>query len=351
MALIHLPQAKWGGGTGRQVILKSDFDKIEQAMMECFELGQAPALEYVNAATVQVPATTDCKARLMLCGFPSPLHRGMWVDGDLTDGRYRENASFATLDLAVTGSLWGSEKPSQWYCIYALAGSADTIFSLKAMPMMRVASQSTQIITLRNNPNTGNIGYGFATNELANGKILVLSGAARGLMRLITANNNDNQTGGTITYGGISLTLAAGDWFIVLPNTNFRSLGMVLNGSDGNLVPFFQEGHCWLYGTGRELASGAINGYTRFDLGLTAPPTARFLLGYAAALNGYDLKLAISYNGSQPALILHGGPPSGTFQGVRGALPFRCRINADHGIYLNNDNTANQVVNVLGWES
>ena len=31
MSLIDLPQTKWGGGTGRQVILKGDFAKIEQA--------------------------------------------------------------------------------------------------------------------------------------------------------------------------------------------------------------------------------------------------------------------------------------------------------------------------------
>ena len=37
MSLIDLPQTKWGGGTGRQVILKGDFAKIEQAMTEAFE--------------------------------------------------------------------------------------------------------------------------------------------------------------------------------------------------------------------------------------------------------------------------------------------------------------------------
>jgi len=33
--------------------------------------------------------------------------------------------------------------------------------------------------------------------------------------------------GGTITYGGAALTLAQGDWAVVLPVTNFRYLGMV----------------------------------------------------------------------------------------------------------------------------
>ncbi len=350
MALIHLPQAKWGTGTGRQVILKSDFDRIEQAVVESFELTQGISLEYVDPGKIRVNATPDCKARLMLCGFPSPLHRGLWVDGDLTDGRYRENSVNTTLDLAVTASLWGSEKPNQWYAIYALAGSGDTTFSLKAMPVMRVSSQSTQVITLRNNANTADIGYGFTTNELVDAKILMLTGASRGLVRPISANNNDNGTGGTLTYGGTALDLAPGDWLVVLPKTNFRHLAVVINDGSSNLVPFAHEGRRLAYQTGRELVSGALNGYTLVDLWPVAPPTARFLRGYAAALNGYDLKLAVSYDGTNPGLILHGAPPAGTFQGVRGAVPFGCRVGADHRLYLNNENTANQVVTVTGWE-
>ena len=76
MSLIQLPQTKWGSGTGRQVILKSDFAEIEQAVLEAFELTRAPGLEYVDSATVQVSATADCKARVMMSGFPSPLIRG-----------------------------------------------------------------------------------------------------------------------------------------------------------------------------------------------------------------------------------------------------------------------------------
>jgi hypothetical protein len=218
------------------------------------------------------------------------------------------------------------------------------------MPVMRVSSQATQIISLRNSGNTGDIGYGFTADELAAGKILVLSGASRGLVRLITANNNDNDAAGTITYGGSALTLAQGDWFMVLPNTNFRYLGMVLNGSDGNLVPFYQEARFFTYLTPRQAASGALNGYTLFDLGLLVPPMAREFRGYAAASGGADLKLAVSYDGSNPALILLGTPPSGDFQGVRGAMPFNCRLLEGSRIYLNNENTANQVVKITGWE-
>jgi len=350
MSLIHLPQAKWGSGTGRQVILKSDFEKIEQAVLEGFQMALAPPLEYVDAASLRINATADCKARVMLCGFPAPLHPGEWVSGGLADGRYRENSGALVLNFATSGSLWGTEKANQWYGIYALAGAADTSFTLKAMPVMRVSSQATQIITLRNSGNTGDIGYGLSANELADGKILVLSGASRGLVRLITANNNDNGSAGTITYGGSALTLSQGDWFMVLPNTNFRHLGMVMNGSDSNLVPFYQEGGRYTYLAPRQAASGAINGYTLFDLGLMVPPTARLLKGYAAAAAGADLKLALSYDGSNAALILHGPPPSGDFQGVRGAMPFYCRLLDGSRVYFNNENTANQVVKITGWE-
>jgi hypothetical protein len=350
MGLIHLPQSKWGSGTGRQVILKSDFDKIEQGLLESCEISGSPTLEYVDGTTLRVQATPDCKARLMLNGLPSPLHPGQWVDAGLSDGRYRENAAPVTLNFPTTGSLWGSEKTSQWYGVYALAGANDTIFALKAMPVLRVASQDGQTIGLRNTGNTANIGYGFASGELTDGQILVLSGGSRGLARPITGHNTDNGTGGTVTYGGNALSLAPGDWFVVLPpNTNFRYLGMVFNDAGGNLAPFYRDRGLTTWRTPAPLTSGAINGYTLVDLGLVAPPTARQIMGFAAAASGYDLKLAVSYDGSSPALLLHGTPPANDFQGVRGAMPFACRVLEGHKLYLHNDNTANQAVNIIGW--
>jgi hypothetical protein len=350
MALIHLPQAKWASGTGRQVILKGDFDKIEQAVVESFELTHSPSLEYLSASQVRVNATADCKARVMLTGFPSPLHRGILVDAGLSDGRYRENGAPAVLDMANPGSLWGTEKASQWYGVYALAGPGDTTFSLKGMPVMRVSSQANQVISLRNNANTANIGYGFTANELVDGKILVLTGDSRGQVRAITAHNTDNGAGGAITYGGGALTLAPGDWFVVLPNTNFRFLGMILNDGSGHLAPFYQAGSLCCYHIPRELAQGAINGFTLYDLALTAPPTARRLLGYAAATDGYDVKLAVSYDGSNPAVVLHVSRPDISLHGVRGALVFDCLASPSHALYLDNDNTNNQVVRITGWE-
>ena len=350
MPLIDLPQAKWGDGTGRQVILKGDFEKIEGAVIESFELDRAPALEYVDSARVRVGATADCPARVTLCGFPSPLHPGLWVRGGLTDGRYRENSTPAVLDFGTVGSLWGTEKASQWYCLYALAGSGDTSFSLKAMPVMRFASQSTQVITLRNTANSGNVGYGFSANELVDGKILVLSGVSRGLARLITANNADNLDAGTITYGGSSLTLSPGDWFIILPKTNFRYLGMVFNDGSSNLQPFHQQGRLVNYLTPREVVAGAINGFTYIDLALVVPPTARRLQGFAAATAGSEVRLAISYDGASLALVVHGAPPSQAFQGCQGAIPFSCRVLDGGGLYVNNDNTPNQSVKITAWE-
>jgi hypothetical protein len=350
MALMDLPQAKWGGGTGRQVILKSDFAKIEEALVESFQVKGNLSLRYAGPHQVEVNATGDCKARVMLCGFPSPVHRGLWVDGGgLTDGRYRVNAAPETLDWEVSGHLWGREKSNQWYCVYALAGPTETLFSLKAMPVMRVSSQTAQTITLRNNANSADIGYGFRTDELANARILMLTGASRGVVRPITANNSDNGTGGTISYGGSPLTVATGDWFVVLPNTNFRYLGMVFNDEASNLVPFLQEGNSFSYLTPRTLASGALNGFTPIDLGLVAPPTAKILQGYAAAQGGAEVKLAISHDGTAPALIVHGAPPSGTFRGVQGALPFSCQIPNGHVVYLDNGNSPHQRVNIWGW--
>lgn len=350
MSLIQLPQSKWGGGTGRQVILKGDFAAIEKALVESFEVEGGPSLAYVGPSQVRVNATADCKARVMLSGFPSPVHRGLWVDGGLSDGRYRENAAPETLDLEIPGHLWGAEKSNQWYGVYALAGPTETIFGLKAMPLMRVSSQNAQTISLRSNANSANIGYGFGADELANAKILALSGASQGLVRRITANNSDNGTGGSITYGGNTLSLAQGDWFVVLPNTNFRYLGMVFNDGVGNLVPFRQQGLSFSYLAPRTLSAGALNGFTAIDLALAAPHTAKVLAGYAAAQSGAEVKLAVSYDGSTAALIVHGASPPAAFHGVQGALAFRCQIAEGHKLFLDNGNSSNQVVKITGWE-
>ena len=262
MGLIDLPQSRWAAGTGRQVILKGDFAKIEAAILQTFGVGTVPNIEWVDASSVKVPATADDVAAVMLNGFPSMLHRGM-VSGGLTDGRYRENIADVTLDLDLDTDRWGAEKANQRYLVYTLAGNLDTDFTLKAMPLMRVKSQASQIISLGTliTPATG-IGYGFTTDELAAGLVYLLTGASRGLMRAITANNNDNTTGGTITYGGSALTLAAGDWLAVLPPaTNFRLVGTFYNNASSNIAAFKRAGReVWYLAEVRNLYATHGNG-------------------------------------------------------------------------------------------
>ena len=123
MSLIHLPQAKWGSGTGRQVILKGDFDKIEQAVLEGFEFARAPPW---NTWTRQRPG--QCHGRLQGPGdvvrFSFAAASGPVGGRRPGDGRYRENSTPVTLNFATTGSLWGTEKPNQWYAFTPWRGPA-----------------------------------------------------------------------------------------------------------------------------------------------------------------------------------------------------------------------------------
>ena len=49
-------------------------------------------------------------------------------------------------------------------------------------------------------------------------------------------------------------------------------------------------------------------------------------------------------------MIVHATPPAIPLHGVRGAVPFDCLAPSDHSLYLDNNNTANQVVRITGWE-
>jgi hypothetical protein len=242
--LKDLPHAKWVAA-GKQLILKGDFVDIESAILEVMAIAkQPPNITWVDAATVRVPATADSEAAAVMTGFPNVLHPGQFVSGGLTDGGIRKNSSNVSLIFGVGGAMWGNEKASQWYVIYALAANADTTFTIKAMPFMRVKSQASQVISLGTlvTPATG-IGYGFTANELVGGAIYVLSGASQGLLRTISANNNNNTTGGTVTYSGAALSLAAGDWFVVLPpGTNFRWIGSIFNSSGSAIIKFRRLG-------------------------------------------------------------------------------------------------------------
>lgn len=230
--------------TGTHTALNSDLRTLIAAVRQAWEAQFAPNYIYVSATQIRIPATEDSPARVLLTGFPNILTcGGQFLPAALADGHHRQITAALTLDITNSAHLWGTEKSNQWYIVYALAADADTAFTAKLMPLMRVKSQAGQVISLGTNgtPATG-IGYGFTADELVDAKIYLLNGASAGLLRVITANNNDNGTGGTITYGGNPLTVAQGDWLAVLPNTNFRFLGTVFNNGLGDIPGFFKVG-------------------------------------------------------------------------------------------------------------
>lgn len=231
---LNLPKAKWWAAL-RQVILKSDFEDIETALLEAHGLIKPPTLTYVDATAVKVIATANCPAAVLMSGIPNILHPEAFISGGLSDGKYRVNVADTTMDFDVAASLWGTEQVSQWYVILAKAANADAVFTLKAMPILTVKSQATQTIkTGRNTAPATGINYAFTDHEFIDGVLYFLSGASKGLIRTITENVVDTDT--AITYSGAALSVAAGDWFIVLPpGTNFRWLGDIYNGSGGDL--------------------------------------------------------------------------------------------------------------------
>jgi hypothetical protein len=211
----------------------------------------APAPQIVRHSSsvgiVKVIASADAPVGVSMVGFPNLQAPGQFIDGGLTDSRYRQVTADVSCDMTQAAARWGNYKDNQWYALYALAAASATTFTLKAMPLMRFASQAGQVITLRKNDGTGNIGYGFAANELAGGKIYILSGSDAGQVRSITANNTDNGSAGTITYSGTALANISGnDWFVLLPpGTNFRWLRNFFHqttGGNPDIPNFIQMG-------------------------------------------------------------------------------------------------------------
>lgn len=284
--LDNLPKAKWVD-VDEQPILKGDFEDIETAILQLAGFGASvlPTLYYNDATSVRVKATSDTPVGVMMSGFPDVDNLGQWIDAGLTDVKYRENTSNTDMDFDTSTTFWGNEKSYQWYCVFAVAGDSDSTFTLKAMPWLRVSSQATQTITLRNSLNTANIGYGWATDSLAGYKLYFISGSSKGLIREVSANNNDNTTGGTITYTGSALTVAAGDWFIALPDdTNFRWVGDFYNNASGNISPFYKKGHRVLITPVSLLVSASgVGGYSNWDNAYHSPPLAAAIIGV-----GYD---------------------------------------------------------------
>ena len=276
-----LPWAKWLLA-GKQVILKSDFLALWYAISGQGAVRMQPPLSWVSVTTVKVAATADCPAAMQFNGMPNILNPSVQVSGGLSDGIVRSVVADTSM-IFGSGGLYGitqTEKELQWYAIFATADNADTDFVLKAMPFMRVKSQASQVISLGTltTPATG-IGYGFTADELIGAMVYVLSGDSKGLMRPVIHNNNDNTTGGTIEYSGTALTLAAGDWFIVLPATNFRYLGLIFNKSNGDIRKFNQDGSMitWL----ETVSSAAPTTPFTENIGCASP------LAIAMGINGY----------------------------------------------------------------
>jgi hypothetical protein len=241
--LPDLPNSKWAAG-GKQIIAKDDFSQIEGAVLQGFDLPVAPKLIYIDTATVRVETTPQSPAQAVLNGFPDILHPGAFVDGGLSDGRYRANVTAPGVSCALGTTIWGTLQPWQFYAIYALAANADNTFALKAMPYLRVNSYGAPTITFGANwtPTTP-INYGFTTNDpsIVGGLIYVLSGASRGLMAPITALTGTTLThdaGTPLTHdAGTPLTLVQGDWLVILPapGNNFRLLGDIYVNATSNI--------------------------------------------------------------------------------------------------------------------
>ena len=238
-----LPWQKWLN-TGKQVILKADFLALWSAVSTQGLVRMQPPLVWVNSSTVRIEATPDCVAAMQLTGMPNILDPAVQVSGGLSDGVVRTVTTPVTMDLA-SGGLYGTtqtEHYSQWYGVYALAGNSDTTFTLRAIPFMRVQGQTGQAIKCGTNVTPASqLNYGFTDAELVGAKIYFITGAYKGLIRSITANVVDTAT--KITYGGSALTVAAGDWFMILPATNFRLVGAIYNDSSSNIQQFTQDGN------------------------------------------------------------------------------------------------------------
>lgn len=239
MGLANIPKAKWATA-GNQVGLKQDPIDWEESIIESFDQRRPPSLTWVDAGNIKVTASSDAPTKAMLNGFPNLWHPGQFLDAGLSDGKYRENTADASMALASV--LWGTEKNSQWYAIYAISADGAATFSLKAMPLMRARADGSNAITTGLNVTPATVlDYGFSEDEFIDSYIYVLSGTKKGYLRPITANAT---SGGAsqLTYSGTALSLTQGDWFIILPDTNFKFLGSVWNDSGGAISEFEQVG-------------------------------------------------------------------------------------------------------------
>lgn len=254
------PNSKWQAGTGKQVILKSDFVDIENAILTQSGVRLNPPLVLVDTTTIRVAADPSSPAAMQLTGFPNVLNPATMVSGGLCDGKARTVTANVSL-IITSGGIWGTEKYPQIYAVFAMALAADTAFTLKAMPYMRAKSQSTKTIKCGTlvTPATG-INYAFTDDELAGSKLYWLTGANRGKMLTVTINRVNTET--EITYSETAVTVTAGDVFIILPrrissggaDASCRLVGHFYNNILGNIewvssVNYFEPIHYITSGT------------------------------------------------------------------------------------------------------
>jgi hypothetical protein len=273
---------KWSD-VGDQVILKEDFLNLWNAIAAQPTARMQPVLVRVDNDNVKVEATPDCPVSMALTGMPNILNSATQVSGGLSDGVIRSITAQVTLDL--DSDLWGARKISQWYAIFAIAGDTDTDFTLKAMPVMRVLSQTGQAIkTAKNLDKTTGLDYGFTEDELIGSVVYFVSGVSRGLMRVI--DGNDLDTYSRISYSGAALSLTQGDWFVILPDTNFRLVGTIYNTSADAILKFVRQGNRVVLLESVITAGGTgvievVNGICPFaSTALLYPLTASSDLGY-----------------------------------------------------------------------
>ena len=259
---------------GPQVILKGDLRDMEDQIVGQPGVRMQPPLVWESTTAAKVAATADCIAQMALTGLPNILNSAVQVSGGLCDGKARSASIDVSLDI-TSGGLYGARTTVQWYAVLALAGDDATTFTLKGMPYLRVKSQTGQAIKTgtMTTPGTGK-NYAFTDDEFVGGKIYFLSGASKGLMRAISANDVDTDT--RITYTGAALSVAEGDWFLILPPTNFRLVGyFYLNSTgSGEVGKFIHKGNVF-YHLAEARMSSPSTGIVEDTI--CAPPTATAL--------------------------------------------------------------------------
>ena len=229
-----------GATSNIQVQINAIASSASAIHLEHFAPPPIPNLVYSTATTVYVTANAASPAWIRADGFPDQLNPGLFVTGGISNSQYYSVT--AQTSFVMTGNTYGTEKASQWYAIYA--ESSGSAFNLLGMPFLRWKSEASQVIRVGTNsyPNTDGV-YGFTPAQFVGGQLYILSGAAQGQLRTITANTEDS--GYTaITYSGAVLGMSQGDWFIVIPpSVNFRWIGDVFNDASSNIQPFVKRGN------------------------------------------------------------------------------------------------------------